>query len=420
MKAVLISIGDELLIGQVVNSNASFIGKQLTSIGIEVLQILTVGDSRNSITEALNFSLINADLAIITGGLGPTKDDITKKVFCNFFDDTLVENKELLAKLRRFFELKLHIKMTEINEQQAYLPSRCTLLENKYGTASGMWMSKENTEFISLPGVPFEMKELMRTEVIPRLQARYTLPFIVHKTMLVYGLGESLIAERIHDIEENLPEFLSLSYLPNLGRVRLRLTARGKDEKALISEVDKRIESITQRLETHYVGLEGMAEIERLIVENAIQNQLSIGTAESFTGGGIAKKLTSVPGASKIFRGGLVAYHTSVKVSLLKVDPSEIKQHSVVSKEVAETMAIGARQKLQCDIAVATTGNAGPSKGDSDSDIGTAVIAISTEGRCYSHVFNLGNHRTRITEKAINKGLELLYAEILNNANINL
>ena len=188
MKAVLISIGDELLIGQVINSNAAFIGQQLTSIGVEVLQILAVADDRKAITDALDFSLKNADLAILTGGLGPTKDDITKKVFCDFFDDRLVENKELLSKLRRFFEEKLQIRMTEINEQQAYLPSRATLLENKYGTASGMWMRKENTDFISLPGVPFEMKELMRTEVIPRLQEHYALPFIVHKTMLVYGI----------------------------------------------------------------------------------------------------------------------------------------------------------------------------------------------------------------------------------------
>ena len=420
MKAVLISIGDELLIGQVVNSNASFIGEQLTSIGVEVVQILTIGDCGNSITEALDFSLKNADVAILTGGLGPTKDDITKKVFCDFFEDTLVENKELLQKLRRFFEQKLQIRMTEINEQQAYLPSRSTLLENKYGTASGMWMSKEKTDFISLPGVPFEMKELMRTEVIPRLQERYALPFIVHKTMLVYGIGESLIAERIQDIEETLPKFISLSYLPNLGRVRLRLTARGQNEEVLIAEINQLIEIIAQRLGTHYIGLEGVAEIERLIVEEAQIKQVTIASAESFTGGGIAKRLTSVAGASNVFKGSVVAYQTSIKESLLNVDSRLINQYSVVSKEVAEAMANGLRQKLQCDIAIATTGNAGPSKGDSDAEVGAAVIAISTEKRCESHVFYLGNHRTRITEKAINKGLEMLYAEILNNADINL
>lgn len=420
MKAVLVSIGDELLIGQVVNSNASFIGEQLTSIGIEVVQILTIGDCRNSINEALDFSLKNADIAILTGGLGPTKDDITKKVFCDFFDDTLVENKELLQKLRLFFEQKLQIRMTEINEQQAYLPSRSALLENKYGTASGMWMRKEKTDFISLPGVPFEMKELMRTEVIPRLQERYALPCIVHKTMLVYGIGESLIAERIQDVEESLPKFISLSYLPNLGRVRLRLTARGQNEEVLIAEIDKRIAIIAKRLGAHYIGLEGVAEIERLIVEQAQTKQVTIASAESFTGGGIAKRLTSVAGASKVFKGSVVAYHTSIKESFLNVDSRLINQHSVVSKEVAEAMANGLRQKLQCDIAIATTGNAGPSKGDTDAEVGTAVIAISTEKRCESHVFYLGNHRTRITEKAINKGLELLYAEILNNADINL
>lgn len=420
MKAVLISIGDELLIGQVINSNAAFIGQQLTSIGIEVLQILAVADDRKAITDALDFSLKNADLAILTGGLGPTKDDITKKVFCDFFDDRLVENKELLSKLRRFFEEKLQIRMTEINEQQAYLPSKATLLENKYGTASGMWMRKENTDFISLPGVPFEMKELMRTEVVPRLQEHYALPFIVHKTMLVYGIGESLIAEKIEDVEEALPEYMSLSYLPNLGRVRLRLTARGENEEALITEIDKRIDIIAQRLGTHYIGLEGVAEIERLIVEQAQTKQLTIASAESFTGGGIAKRLTSVAGASKVFKGSVVAYHTSIKESLLNVDSKLIEQHSVVSKEVAEAMATGLREKMHCDIAIATTGNAGPSRGDSDAEVGTAVIAISTENGCESHVFYLGNHRTRITEKAINKGLELLYAEILNNADINL
>ena len=297
----------------------------------------------------------------------------------------------------------------EANRSQADLPSKSIALTNKYGTAPGMWFEKDEKVFVSLPGVPFEMKAIVANEMIPRLKDRYNRPFIVHKTVLTYGLGESAIADRIQDWEEHLPGFIKLAYLPNLGRVRLRLTARGNDEALLIDTLKNEVEKLHDYIGDIIKGYEDESSIEEQIAELLTGQQLTLSTAESCTGGRLASIFTSVPGASAYFKGSVVSYATSAKHDVLKIDEDFINTYSVVSAEITKEMAIRVRQMFKSDIAIATTGNAGPTKGDSDADIGTVFIAIAFGNQVIVEKFNFGNHRERVTQKAVNKSLELLF-----------
>ena len=413
MKAELITIGDEILIGQIVNTNSVFLAKVLNKIGIEIAQITSISDERTAITKALDASSERAELVILTGGLGPTKDDITKHTLCSYFDDTLVENKEILAHIEEIFEKYVTTPINDQNRQQALLPSKAKILKNQHGTASGMWFEKERQVIISLPGVPFEMKALMTHEVLPALKDHFSRPFIIHKTVLTYGLGESAIAQRIEDWENALPQDIKLAYLPNLGRVRLRLSGKGEVEAELEQRIDSEIEKLLPLIKDIFVGFEDTYPFEEQIQTQFIDQQQTLAVAESCTGGEIAARLTKIPGASAYFKGGAVVYHTQSKSEVLGVSEEVIQKHTVVSQEVAEAMAVQVRNKFGASVGLATTGNAGPSKGDSDAEVGTVWIAIATKDRVLSEQFLFGKHRQRVVGKAVNKALEMVYKELI-------
>ncbi|WP_310558398.1 competence/damage-inducible protein A [Flavobacterium sp.] len=415
MKASIITIGDEILIGQIVDSNSGFIAKSLDRIGVEIHEMISISDNKQHILSTFEKLQNKVDLVIITGGLGPTKDDITKKTFCDYFDDQLVVNDQVLKHVTHLIEGFYKRKITQLNIDQALVPSKCTVLQNKVGTAPGMWMKKENTVFISLPGVPFEMKYIVENEIIPKIVTEYKRPYIIHKTVLTYGIGESLLAETIENWENNLPEFIKLAYLPSLGRVRLRLSARGTDKEFLEQSISENVTSLSKILGDSIVGFEDDETLEKVIGSLLTQQNKTIATAESCTGGKIAQVLTSVAGASNYFKGGIVSYATETKISILGLSEDLIKEYSVVSAEVAKQMAVNIQKLMKTDYAIATTGNAGPSKGDSDAEVGTVFIALATPNEVLIEEFNFGQPRDKVIDRAALKSLEMLRKEIFKN-----
>lgn len=413
MKATIITIGDEILIGQIVDTNSGFIAKSLDKIGVEVNEMISISDDKKHILDTFAQLQNKVDLVVITGGLGPTKDDITKKTFCEYFNDELVVNPEVLEHVTQLIEGFYKRPITQLNKDQALVPSTCTVLHNKVGTAPGMWMKKENTVFISLPGVPYEMKYLIEEEIIPKIVREYKRPYIIHKTILTYGQGESLVAERIEDWENKLPEFIKLAYLPNPGRVRLRLSARGTDKEMLEEALEANIKSLDAIIHDIIVGYEENETIESVVGKLLSKESKTISTAESCTGGKIAAVLSAVPGASKYFKGSIVCYATEAKVNVLGVSQELIDEYSVVSAEVATAMALNVKKILKTDYAIATTGNAGPAKGASDAEIGTVFIALATPNGVITEEFNFGQPREKVIDRAAIKSLEILQKEIL-------
>jgi nicotinamide-nucleotide amidase len=415
MKATIVTIGDEILIGQIIDTNSGFIAKSLDKIGIEVHEMISISDDKQHILNTFATLQNKVDLVIITGGLGPTKDDITKHTFCEYFEDNLVVNESVLAHVTQMIEGFYKRPITQLNKDQALVPSKCVVLHNQMGTAPGMWMKKENTVFISLPGVPYEMKHLVENVVIPKLVKEYERPYIIHKTILTYGEGESKLAERIEKWENNLPQFIKLAYLPNPGRVRLRLSARGTDKATLEKAIDEHVASLTEIIGDVIVGFDDDETIEVVVGRLLKQHQKTIATAESCTGGKIAEVLTSVAGASHYFKGSIVSYATEVKINLLNIEETVINKYSVVSAEVAKEMAQNVKKIMNTDYAIATTGNAGPSKGDSKAEIGTVFIALATPQEFVIQEFNFGQPRDKVIDRAVNKSLEMLQKEILKN-----
>lgn len=415
MKATIVTIGDEILIGQIIDTNSGYIAKALDRIGVQTHELLSISDNKQHILETFEKLQNKVDFVIITGGLGPTKDDITKHTFCEYFNDSLVINYEVQAHVIELIETVMKRPASQINKDQALVPSNCQVLFNKVGTAPGMWMKKENTVYISLPGVPYEMKYIVENEIIPKIVKEYERPYILHKTIMTYGQGESLVAERIENWENNLPEFIKLAYLPSPGRVRLRLTARGKDRGLLEATINNKVESLTKIIGDIIVGFDEDETIAVVLGRLLMQNKNTLAVAESCTGGKITQELTAVVGASNYFRGGVVSYATETKVSILGVSEETIAQQSVVSGEVAKEMAIGVQKRMKSDYAIATTGNAGPDKGDADATIGTVFIAIATPSEVFVEEFNFGQPREKVIDRAVNKAFELLQKEILKN-----
>ena len=412
MLAEIITIGDEILIGQILDTNSAYISKELDKIGVKVHQITSIHDDREHILKAFNEAKQRVDLVIVTGGLGPTKDDITKRCFCEFFDDILVESPEVAQNIKNLLA-KLAIKNpSSSNFNQAQIPSKATVLNNIHGTAPGMWMESEDTVFISLPGVPYEMKGLMQSEVLPKLIKRFHRPFIYHKTLLTYGMGESNIAERISVWEDSLPEDIRLAYLPSLGRVRLRLSSEGWNEKKLLLRVDTKMEELQHLLVDIAVGFEDETSIIGRIAHILDKNKMTLSLAESCSGGAIAKEITKEAGVSSFFKGCVIPYATELKTSILGVPAELIKKHSVVSIPVAESMAVQANILFKSDFAIATTGIAGPAKGDGLDEVGTVCIAIAYPGGVISEKFSFGNDRFRVIQKTTNKALEMILKEI--------
>ncbi len=415
MKAAIITIGDEILIGQIVDTNSAFIAKSLDRIGVEIHEMISISDSKQHILDTFAKFQNKVDLVLITGGLGPTKDDVTKKTFCDYFGDELIVNKEVEEHVIELIDRVMNRKASQINKDQALVPSKCTVLHNKVGTAPGMWMKKENTVFVSLPGVPYEMKYLVENEIIPKVVREYKRPYILHKTILTYGQGESLVAERIENWENNLPDFIKLAYLPSPGRVRLRLSAKGIDKELLETSIAENVISLSKIIGDIIVGYEDEETIEIIVGRLLGQQNKTISTAESCTGGKIAQILTSVSGASNYFNGSVVSYATETKISVLGLSEELIKEHSVVSAAVVKQMAINVKRMMKTDYAIATTGNAGPTKGDSNAEVGTVFIALATPNEVIVEQFNFGQPREKVIDRTVIKSMEMLRKEILKN-----
>ncbi len=415
MLAEIITIGDEILIGQIVDTNSAFIGAELNKIGVKVLQITSIQDESSQILDALAQANDRVDLVLLTGGLGPTKDDITKAMFLEYFNDTLIENHTVLAHIHDIF--KTHLKRDPLpsNLTQAMVPSKASILRNAHGTAPGMWMEKNNTVFVSMPGVPFEMKALLKNEVLPRVKVKFKRPHIYHKTLLTFGQGESQIQERITAWEEALPEYIKLAYLPSFGSVRLRLSSTGVDKIKVEYAVNKQMLLLSEILQDIAIGYEDETSLVGRISEILVEKGHTLSVVESCTGGSIAKSITAIAGASSYFKGGLIPYSTALKTEILKVDSRLIEKHTVVSIEVACAMAENSRDLFKSDYGLATTGVAGPAKGDTNKEVGTVCIAIAGPRGVMVEEFSLGDHRERVIAKAHNKALEMLLKELSKN-----
>ena len=413
MKAHIITIGDEILIGQIIDSNSSFISKELQKIGIEVTKIVSIGDSKKEILSCLKNAQGLYDIVIMTGGLGPTNDDITKEVFCEFFNDKLVHNQEILNHIEKLFEKFVDNPINELNRAQAFLPSKAKLIPNVYGTAAGMSIKNKNTLFFALPGVPFEMKAMITNFIIPKIKKSYKCPVLIHKTLITYGKGESYIAKKLENFESKIPQNFKLAYLPNLGRVRLRLSAKGSSKSTLEEKMDCLISELYSILGKIVIGFETLNPIEKEIGKLLTKSNKTLSIAESLTGGLLSSRFTSISGASNYFKGSIIAYNSSIKEKILGVRSETIKKYSVVSSQVSNEMATKIKSLLVSDYSISTTGNAGPLKGDSDKPIGKIFISIATPTELESFEFNFGNSREKNVQKTVNKALELLYSKLL-------
>ncbi len=410
--AEIITIGDELLIGQVIDTNSAWMGQKLNEIGIKVRQITSISDDKLHILTTLSEAKKRADVILITGGLGPTKDDITKKTLCEFFGSELVFHEPSFKIIEEIFNSRGRT-ITDTNRQQAFVPSKCEVLLNKNGTAPGMWFNDGQTIFISMPGVPNEMKGLMDTQVIPQLRSKFNLAPIVHKTILTQGIGESFLSDMIEKWELELPQYMKLAYLPSAGMVRLRITASGKEDEVLRKEVDAQADELKKIISDYIFGYES-DQLENLIGELLVQKGKTLSTAESCTGGFIAHKITSVPGSSQYFMGSILPYSNDLKTGLLKVDPKLIEKHGAVSQEVVTQMAELAREMLNTDYAIATSGIAGPTGGSEQKPVGTVWIGIAGPHKTLSWKVQLGSNRLRIITETALHALNGLRKELLS------
>lgn len=412
MNAEIITIGDEILIGQIVDTNSQWIGKELNKIGISVYQISSIQDEKQHILNALSEAEKRADIVIITGGLGPTKDDITKKTIAEYFnDDVMIKYPKVLEHIKVLFA-KINHPFKEIQHYQAELPSKAILLKNEFGTAPGMWFNENNTIFISLPGVPYEMKGLMKNEVVPRLQKKFSLPFIVHKTIHTFGVGESVIAEKLTNFENKLPKFIKLAYLPSAGKVRLRLSGKHTNKAFLNETINDLVEEIQQLLPQIISGVGNNSGLETQIGILLKELGKTVAVAESLTGGKIAATLVSVAGASAYFKGGFITYNAQLKKELVAIPEEIIAKHTVVSKEVAKLMATNTRKILKTDYAISATGNAGPTTDHNNKDVGLVYIGIAKSKETKVYEFNFGTPREKVINKTVIKSLELLKKNI--------
>ncbi|MFV0170210.1 CinA family nicotinamide mononucleotide deamidase-related protein [Empedobacter falsenii] len=376
-KATLLTIGDEILIGQIVDTNSAFIAQQLNKIGIEVEEIISVQDELNHIIEAFQRGISTSDIVIVTGGLGPTKDDKTKMALCKFLECELIREEKVIENIIHLFATRGYKKeLNNLNQDQALIPEKSTFIQNKYGTAPCLWTTIENKVLINLPGVPFEMKGLMRDEIIPRLKDNFQTDIIVHRDILVSGIPESDLAILVEDWESQLPEFIHLAYLPNRTSIDLRFSATGDDEVVLRNLIQQEIEKF-KLIAGKYLVSENSGKAQQVLGDLLKQKDLTISTAESCTGGNISTLITSVSGSSSYFIGSVVSYATSVKTSVLGVNQKDIDQHSVVSEQVAKQMALGACKVLKTNLAVSTTGVAGPNKGKDDNEVGTVWVSVT-------------------------------------------
>ena len=412
MKAELISIGDELLIGQTVNTNAAWLGKELSFRGVQVCNGVTISDKKEVILDALDVAVKRADLVIITGGLGPTKDDITKHTLCEYFEKELEINKEVLDRVEAFFKQR-NRPMLEVNVQQAALPIGTEVLHNYHGTASGMWFEKSGVIVISLPGVPYEMKGIMMDEVFPRLQDQFGLSSIYHKTIHFQGIGESFLADQIQDWETSVrDEGLGLAYLPSPGIVKLRLTSLKGEVDA--EKMDEYFDTLKKQFPINYFG-EGEITINEVVADLLINNNKTVGTVESCTGGNLAASFVSLAGSSSYYKGSFLTYSNELKELLVGVSGKNLATKGAVSEEVVIEMAEKGRLKLGVDFCIATSGIAGPDGGTEEKSVGTVWIALASSDGVVAKKFLFGNNRQRNLDMAVLTALNLLRIKLLSN-----
>lgn len=410
MKATIITIGDEILIGQILDTNSRYISRALNAHGIVVAERTSIGDSRTQIVDTLDHALSQSEVVIITGGLGPTKDDITKHTLCDYFGSTLRYDEVEAEHIRTMLAAR-NIAFNDLNRGQAMVPECCTVLHNAHGTAPGMWFEQNGRVVISLPGVPFEMQHLIDEEVMPRLKAHFELREIVHRTMITFGIAESILAERISKWEDALPDHIHLAYLPAPNVVRLRLSAYEVEGKEVRHEIDNLFEELRTIIPDNIAGFEE-ASVEELVHNILIERGLTLATAESCTGGAIASKFTAQAGASAYFLCGVVSYSNESKSNVLGVLMSDIAQFGAVSEQVAMAMAKGAKAISGADFAVSTTGIAGPTGGSKEKPVGTVWIGIATPDKCYAVLKNCGTDRSQIISRATAYAIAMLYDEL--------
>lgn len=410
MQIDLISIGDELLIGQTLNTNAHWLSKQLNTIGFQIRQHVTISDDKEIIVAALDHSLRYSDVVIITGGLGPTKDDLTLEVLTKYFGGKLVQNQEVYQDIERLITGRGY-RMNELNKQQALVPDVAQVIRNKNGTAPGTWFEKEGKIVVSLPGVPYEMKAMMEHEVIPQLKKRFELPHIIHQMVYTQGVPESQLAEMLEDWENNLPQSIKLAYLPSPGRVKLRLSMEGKDKKKLEQTLENQLNDL-QSIIGKYIFSFSESELEVVIGNLLREKQQTLATAESCTGGYIAHLITKVSRASDYFKGAIIAYANETKINQLNVNANDIEQFGAVSQQVVEQMATGVREQLKTDYGIATSGVAGPLGGTPEKPVGTVWIAVASAKGVKSKLFQFGKERDINIERSAVAALGMLRGEI--------
>lgn len=406
MLAEIITIGDEILIGQIVDTNSAWMAKELNKIGISVKQITSVSDQADHIISALNEAKKRADIILITGGLGPTKDDVTKITLAKYFNMPLRRDEETLAHIEAIFA-RLNRPMIEQNIKQADVPDGCTVIKNENGTAPCMWFEVDDKVFVSLPGVPFEMMYLMEEQILPRLKNKFKLPFIVHKTILTVGQGESFLAKEIEEAESALPSHIKLAYLPKLGQVRLRLSGMGTNEELLRAEIEAEAQKIISHI-NQYVAAENDIPLEKAILDLMKAKRLTLSTAESCTGGYISHLLTQHAGSSAVFAGGAVAYSYDLKESVLGVKHETLANYGAVSEQTVKEMAIGAITHFKTDYAIAVSGIAGPDGGLPDKPVGTVWIAVANSNNVVAKLFTFGNKRIQNIERSAAAALTML------------
>jgi len=415
MLAEIITIGDEILIGQIVDTNSAWMAQQLNSIGIKVKQITSVSDDADHIIEALTAAERRAQIILITGGLGPTKDDITKFTLARYFNMGMRRDQGVLEQVESFFK-KINRPMIESNTRQADVPDGCVVVPNKNGTAPCMWFEHNNNIIVSMPGVPFEMMYLMEEEILPRIKKAFKLPAIYHKTILTAGLGESFLAEQIEDIENSLPDAIKLAYLPKLGQVRLRLSTSGPDEEKLKEEVEVYTRQIVNRIRRYVVAEEDVA-LEKALLDLMKGRGLTLSTAESCTGGFIAHLITKHPGSSAVYAGGAVAYSYELKESVLGVKAETLATYGAVSEQTVKEMASGAVAHFNTDYSVAVSGIAGPDGGTDDKPVGTVWIAVASRTGVVAKMFTFGNKRIQNIERSAMSALSMILNQVKEDTN---
>jgi len=410
---ILINIGDELLIGQVVNTNAAFIGQQMTAAGFELTDVITIGDDGPAIREAVERAMSKTDVVLMTGGLGPTKDDITKKVICDIFQRELVIDEATLKQVTEMFAAR-GMELTETNRQQAAVPEGCVVLTNTLGTAPGLWLEKDGKVLISLPGVPFEMEKLIKDEVLPRLKAgKFRSSSLLYKVVQCTNITESGLSDMLEEYEKQLPEGFKLAYLPKPGIIRLRLTAEGNDTEQMQTTLDQQFDLLKQQV-AEYAFTDEDIELEEVVGRLLVKTGKTMATAESCTGGYIAHLITSVPGSSRYFQGSLVSYSNDIKRDLLNVREDNLKRRGAVSEPVVSDMALNAMGLFDVDYTIATSGIAGPDGGTPEKPVGTVWIAVATPVRLATKEFRFGSRmgRKQIIERAARAALNMLRIEI--------